>query len=177
MELYTDRLYLRQLNAGDWAFFRDLHADPLVVQYVCDIPSETETREKFEARLPQWLPGSSHWLCLVIVNRHSGISIGVTGLKRVPDENATAEVGYLLCAEHHGKGYGVESLQRVMTYARDTLRLNLLTAVVTDGNTASCHLLEKCGFLFQQRNTNAYQINGRMFDDLVYQHQIAEPSN
>ncbi|MCS3418107.1 RimJ/RimL family protein N-acetyltransferase [Pseudomonas sp. BIGb0450] len=168
MELYTERLYMRQLEAGDWDFFLALHTDPSVIQYVCDVPSETETREKFETRLPRWLPGASHWLCLVVFDRHSGCAVGVTGLKRVPDEHATAEVGYLFLSGHHGKGYGFESLQRLMTYGRETLGLNALMAVVTEGNAASCRLLEKCGFLFEQRHCDAYQINGQLFDDLIY---------
>jgi hypothetical protein len=55
MELYTEQLYMRQLEAGDWGFFLALHTEPAAIQYVYDAPSETETREKFESRLPQWL--------------------------------------------------------------------------------------------------------------------------
>jgi RimJ/RimL family protein N-acetyltransferase len=174
MELYTERLYMRQLEAGDWDLFLALHTDPSVIQYVCDAPCETETREKFESRLPQWLPGASHWLCLVVFDRHSGCAVGVTGLKLATDEEATAEVGYLFLAGHQGKGYGFESLQQLVNYARETLGLNTLTAVVTEGNAASCRLLEKCGFLFEQRHCDAYHINGQLLDDLLYRHRISE---
>ncbi|MGB0338205.1 GNAT family N-acetyltransferase [Pseudomonas sp.] len=173
MELYTERLYLRQLEAGDWDLFLALHTDPTVIQYVCDAPSETETRERFESRLPHWLPGSRHWLCLVVFDRQSGCAVGVTGLKLEPDEQATAEVGYLFLSGQHGKGYGFESLQRVMDYAHDILGLKVLKAVVTEGNAASCRLLEKCGFVFERREGDAYQINGQVFDDLIYRHRMA----
>nr|WP_256670796.1 GNAT family N-acetyltransferase [Pseudomonas sp. AN3A02] len=70
-------------------------------------------------------------------------AVGVTGLKPVPDEEVTAEVGYLFLSGQQGKGYGFESMQRVMDYAHDAIGLKVLNAVVADGNAASCRLLEK----------------------------------
>ena len=40
MELHTERLYLRQLEAGDWDLFLTLHTDPSVIQYVCIGPAK-----------------------------------------------------------------------------------------------------------------------------------------
>ena len=93
----------------------------------------------------------------------------------MPGERTTAEVGYLFLGGHQGKGYGFASLQRLMRYAHETLGLNVLKAVVTEGNAAFCHLLEKCGFLCEQRHYDAYQINGQLFDDLIYRHRMTGP--
>lgn len=174
MVLHSERLYMRQITTGDWPLFLALHADQRVIQYVCDAPTESQTREKFESRLPQWLPSSTHWLCLVMFDIHIRRPVGVTGLKLTSSTSSTAEVGYLLLAQYQGKGYGSESLQTVMTYARDVLGLLALKGVVTDGNSASCHVLEKCGFVLEQRQSDACCINGQLFDDLIYWCRIGE---
>ena len=44
---------------------------------------------------------------------------------------------------------------------------------MTHGNIASCKVLEKCGFVFERRVPQAYQIGDRWFDDLIYRYQIS----
>ena len=171
MELRSERLHMRHITLDDWPLFLALHTDQLVTQYVCETQSESQTREKFESRLPQWLPGSVHWLCLVMLDIHTEYAIGVTGLKLESPSGLIAEVGYMLLTKHQGKGYGSESLRTVMSYARDVLGLRALKGVVTEGNIASCRVLEKCGFVLEQRQSNAFRIHGQLFDDLVYWHR------
>jgi len=102
---------------------------------------------------------------------HTEDAIGVTGLKLESPSGLIAEVGYMLLTKHQGKGYGSESLRTVMSYARDVLGLRALKGVVTEGNIASCRVLEKCGFVLEQRQSNAFRIHGQLFDDLVYWHR------
>jgi RimJ/RimL family protein N-acetyltransferase len=175
MELYSERLYMRQITDNDWPLFLALHVDPQVIRYVCDAPTKSHTREKFEARLPQWMPNSAHWLCLVIFDIQTHNPLGVTGLKLEFSNSSSAEVGYLLLQQYQGRGYGSESLQAVMTFARDVLGLRALKGVVTEGNHASCRMLEKCGFVLEQRQPRAYCINGQLFDDLIYWWRTAKP--
>ncbi|UNM22858.1 GNAT family N-acetyltransferase [Pseudomonas sp. ArH3a] len=175
LELFSDRLHMRQLSSTDWALFLQLHTDPKVIEYVCDHPAEHSLREKFACRLPEWTPDSDHWLCLVICERHSGQPVGVTGLKMTRNgaDAPGAEVGYLLLSQQHGKGYGVESLNSVIAYADESLRLTALQATVTAGNIASCRVLEKCGFSLESRVPNAVRINDQVFEDLIYTRSIA----
>ncbi|MGY4494402.1 GNAT family N-acetyltransferase [Pseudomonas sp. TE3610] len=173
MELRSDRVYMRQITVDDWPLFLALHTDQRVTRYVCEIQTQSQAREKFESRLPQWLPGSVHWLCLVMFNIQTGDALGVTGLKVMSPTELVAEVGYMLLTQHQGKGYGSESLRTVMSYAFDTLGMGTLKAVVTEGNLASCRVLEKCGFRLAQRHSNAFNIRGQLFDDLVYYHRVS----
>lgn len=173
MELRSDRVYMRQITVGDWPLFLALHTDRRVTRYVCDVQTQSQARIKFESRLPQWLPGCAHWLCLVMFDTHTGEALGVTGLKVVSPTDLIAEVGYMLLTQHQGKGYGSESLRTVMSYAFDTLGMCALKAVVTEGNLASCRVLEKCGFRLEQRSPNAFNIHGQLFDDLVYWHRTS----
>jgi RimJ/RimL family protein N-acetyltransferase len=56
-------------------------------------------------------PKSEAWLCLVLCEKASGKSIGVTGFFM---DKGIAEVGYLLLPEFHGKQCGTESLKALL---------------------------------------------------------------
>ncbi|MFA7894851.1 GNAT family N-acetyltransferase [Pseudomonas putida] len=166
VELDSERLRLRQIQAADWELFLELHTNPSIIRYVCDPLTEADIHDRFESRLPVWLSDSDHWMCLVVTDCSSGQPTGVTGLRRLSPEEA--EVGYLFLPTHQGKGYAGESLNVLIAYARDVMKLSRLKAVVTDGNLPSCRVLEKCGFVLEQRVEQAFQLNQQVFDDLVY---------
>lgn len=165
LALNTERLYLRTLVDTDWPLFLRLHREPQTMQYVFGEIGEEMIRKGFDHRLPAWTPQSDHWLCLVVIDTLSGQELGVSGFRIMSPGHA--EVGCLLLPEHQGKGYGTESRLAIIDYAA-AIGLDSLESTVTDGNIASCKVLEKCGFSFEQRVPQAYQIGDQWFDDLIY---------
>ncbi|MDR9750411.1 GNAT family N-acetyltransferase [Pseudomonas sp. SZMC_28357] len=165
LALHTERLSLRTMVEADWPLFLRLHSEPQTMQYVFGEIAEEQIRKGFEHRLPAWSPQSDHWLCLVVSDTASGVELGVSGFRIMSPGHA--EVGCLLLPEHQGKGFGTESRLAIIDYARE-IGLDSLESTVTDGNIASCKVLEKCGFQFQRREPNAYQIGEQWFDDLIY---------
>ncbi|PHN42769.1 GNAT family N-acetyltransferase [Pseudomonas amygdali] len=165
LKLHTERLYLRTLFASDWPLFLRLHSEPQTMQYVFGEIEEAQVRKGFDHRLPVWTPESDHWLCLVVVAKQSGVELGVSGFRIMSPGHA--EVGCLLLPEHQGKGFGTESRRAIIDYAA-AIGLDSLESTVTDGNIASCKVLEKCGFSFERRVPHAYQIGDQWFDDLKY---------
>ena len=113
--LQTSRLLCRPLTENDWTFFLTLQQNPDVMRFVADARTEEEIRTAFDSRLPEWFPGSPHWLCLLLCDKTSGAPLGVTGY--IQESNECAEVGFLLAPEAQGKGYGAESLHAVCEYA------------------------------------------------------------
>ncbi|MCF5706396.1 GNAT family N-acetyltransferase [Pseudomonas syringae] len=169
LELNTERLYLRTLVEADWPLFLRLHREPQTMRYVFGEIGEEMIRKGFDHRLPAWSPQSDHWLCLVVIDRQSGQDLGVSGFRIMSPGHA--EVGCLLLPECQGKGYGTESRQAIIDYAT-AIGLDSLESTVTDGNVASCRVLEKCGFTFERRVPQAYQIGDQWFDDLIYGLQL-----
>ena len=55
---------------------------------------------------------------------------------------------------HRNKGYGQAAMQQVIAYARHTLHLHQLYAVVGEGNVASEALFRKVGFVSQTTLTD-----------------------
>ncbi len=94
LELNTERLYLRTMVVDDWPLFLRLHSEPQTMQYVFGEIEEEQIRKGFNHRLPEWGPESEHWLCLVVIDRHSGVELGVSGFRIMSPRHA--EVGYCL---------------------------------------------------------------------------------
>ncbi|RON51601.1 GNAT family N-acetyltransferase [Pseudomonas frederiksbergensis] len=165
LALHTERLYLRTMVEADWPLFLRLHSEPQTMQFVFGEIAEDQIRKGFDHRLPAWTPQSDHWLCLVVIDKETGQELGVSGFRILSPGHA--EVGTLLLPEFQGKGYGTQARQAIIDYAA-AIGLESLESTVTDGNIASCKVLEKCGFVFDRRVPQAYQIGDRWFDDLIY---------
>jgi len=103
----------------------------------------------------------------------TGADIGVTGFVL---KEGVAEVGYLLLPEFSNKGYATESLKGVINKAAKEYDILRYQAVVTEGNSASERVLQKCGFSLNRVEKQAYSIGGTLFDDHIYILNIADCS-
>lgn len=172
----ADPLVLRSLTEADWPLFLQLHRNDQVLQYVADALTEEQIRQRFEERLQPWQAGDLHWLCLVIVETASGVEVGVCGFHGIEadaDAPLRAEVGYLLLPDFFGKGYATLALKATLEYGT-SLGITEWQAVVTEGNTASCRVLEKCGFSLFERQHNGYQIGDKFVADLIFKKTAAQ---
>ncbi|WP_367989918.1 GNAT family N-acetyltransferase [Vibrio sp. NTOU-M3] len=172
IRIETSRLIMQQISENEWPLFQNLHQDEDVIRYAFDKPSVQEIRERFESRLPEWKWGSTHWLCLVIKDKNSKECIGITGLVISEKFGHTVEVGYLLKKAFHGQGYGTESLVGLIEHTQENYPVSEINAIVTDGNLPSCKLLEKAGFVLVERESDAYQIGNKLYDDLIYRYAV-----
>jgi RimJ/RimL family protein N-acetyltransferase len=172
-ELLTPRLRLRQITTTDWPLFLRLHQDNDIIRYVFDEPPVNEIKAKFNILQSPWQARHRQWLCLIVECINTGQSFGTMAFLITNPERTKAEFGYMFLPEHFGNGYATESLLAAMRYA-SSLGLQSLQATVTDGNTGSCRVLEKCGFTLAQRVAQAYKINNQLYDDLIYVYSATE---
>ncbi|WP_416413995.1 GNAT family N-acetyltransferase [Pantoea sp. App145] len=166
LQLTTPRLICAQIEQQDWAFFHRLLVSPEVQFYVADVKPEEEIRAAFAARLPVWSTQSSHWLCLVVRERETGVRLGVTGYIR--QDNDCAEVGFLFAPEAQGNGYARESLQVVCDFAFGAGGIKRLVATVTAGNLPSRRLLEKTGFVLEKEIPESYWLRNTWHSDWLF---------
>lgn len=162
--LKTKRLLLEPLAEVHQNAFTALMKDPEVVRWCFDLPTEAEIQEQFSARLSTQGEPAGGWLSFAVLCRKSGDFLGIIGY-RLPD----AEVGFLFRRENHGRGIATESLKALQGYAHST-GLEKLRARVTDGNTASSRVLEKCGFSFVRSIGTGVRIAGVTYDDLLFEY-------
>lgn len=77
--------------------------------------------------------------------KETGELIGDIGIS---DEGNGAEIGYVICREHRGKGYACELVGAMQRYACNVFGTLTMYGRVVKGNDASARVLEKSGFIF-----------------------------
>ena len=143
--LTTKRLALCRFTLDDAAFIVDLLNDPEWLRYIGDrgVRTVDDAREYLEKG-----PMASYaahgfgrdrvWLW------ETSVPIGMRGLLRresLPD----VDVGFAFLPEYRAQGIAFEAASATMGYARDTLGLDRILAIVTPGNAGSIRVLQKLG--------------------------------
>jgi len=149
VELRTDRLTLRAWQPEDRMGFRELNADPRVMEFFPSILSAHES-DAVADRIEQMLheQGWGLWAVEVV-----GVArfIGLIGLNRA---DATlgypvVEVGWRLAAAHWGRGYATEGARAALRYGFHELELDDIVAMTSVGNTRSRRVMSKLGMVHQ----------------------------
>jgi ribosomal-protein-alanine N-acetyltransferase len=148
--LETKRLRLRHLSpVTDAGFVLELLNEPSFIRYIGDKGTrnlDDARRYIVEGPLKSY---QEHGFGLYLVELKSGTPIGICGIiKRntLPD----ADIGFAFLPAYWNQGYAFESAAAIMTYARNTLRMDRILAITTHDNEPSAKLLEKIGLRFDR---------------------------
>ncbi|MBA3664656.1 MAG: GNAT family N-acetyltransferase [Bacteroidetes bacterium] len=167
-ELSTARLILKRITSAD-------------LQELFAIRSNKETM-RFIPRPIAKVPADAQTVIDMIdtaINNNEGINwglypkdtnklIGVLGYVRINKGNARAEVGYVLNADFHRKGYTEEALNEILNYGFTTLNFNCIEAVINPENTPSVRLIEKLNFIKEGRFRDFTFHNEEFSDAFIY---------
>lgn len=146
----TPRLSLRWLTEGDAAFMLALVNDPDWLQYIGDRGVRTldDAREYLrKGAIDMYARLGFGLFCVEL--KSSGEPIGLCGLiKR--DTLQDVDIGFAFLPAFRRGGYAYEAAAATMRYARDTLGMRRVVAIVSPENARSIGLLEKLGFRYEQ---------------------------
>jgi ribosomal-protein-alanine N-acetyltransferase len=81
--------------------------------------------------------------------------LGSICLWKISREDATAEIGYELLPENHGKGIMQEVIPRVIQFAFEEMKLQTIEAELSPRNLKSVRLLEKNNFQLAEENPDS----------------------
>ena len=93
-------------------------------------------------------------------------AVGLLDLFDFIPEHNRAELGIALLRKHRGKGYGTRAIAELIQYARDTMHLHQLVAVVAESNLPSRKLMSDAGF------TKVTVLNDWLFTSEGYKNAI-----
>lgn len=146
----TPRLILRRLEERDAEFVFTLVNDSAWLQFIGDKGVRTLDDARAYLRNGPLDMYAKHGHGLYCVEtKVDGGAIGMCGLiKR--DTLPDVDLGYAFLPQARGGGYAFEAASATMTYARETLDLQRILAIVSPGNARSIALLEKLGFRFEK---------------------------
>ena len=146
----TPRLVLRRLEERDAEFVFTLVNDSAWLQFIGDKGVRTLDDARAYLRNGPIDMYAKHGHGLYCVEtKADGEAIGMCGLiKR--DTLPDVDLGYAFLPQARGGGYAYEAASATMTYARETLNIQRVLAIVSPGNKGSIALLEKLGFRFDK---------------------------
>ena len=146
----TERLNLREVTERDAPFILEILNDPDFMRFVAD--RGVRTLEDARRYVAERFVGSyrregfGFWL---VEPKDSGTPAGICGLIR-RDTLPGIDVGYAFLPPFRARGYASEAAGAVVRYARETLGLERLYAIVNPDNSASVRVLEKLGMRFER---------------------------
>jgi RimJ/RimL family protein N-acetyltransferase len=146
--LETQRLTLTAPTSTDFADIAAMWGDPIVVRHIGGVPfSEEDCWARLLKYVGHWhLMGFGTW----IVREKNGDFVGEVGLfdlhRMIEPKLELPEVGWVLAARAHGKGFATEAVQRALAWGEQQLGVRTFSAIIDVGNTASLRVASKCGF-------------------------------
>ncbi|MDH6135713.1 RimJ/RimL family protein N-acetyltransferase [Kitasatospora sp. MAA4] len=143
----TERLVLRESEAGDRAAFIELLASPEVNTYL----GGPQPRDELERTVPE-LPGRRPGLFVVDLD---GAMIGQIMLTRRAEDVGRAagrtELGYLFLPQAWGCGYAAEACAAALDWFADALPREPVVLATQTANDRSLRLAAKLGFTEVER--------------------------
>ena len=153
----TERLYLRQWQASDFATFADMNADPEVMQYFPKLL--TPRVSDIIANKCQQLIADNGWglwaVSLKVDEENSGDFIGFVGLNDTHANMSFApavEIAWRLSKEHWGQGYATEAARASLNFAFTELGLEEVVSFTAVINKRSQLIMQRIGMTDTQDN-------------------------
>lgn len=141
----TARLRAEYLRSEHLPELRRMHADPQVMRHLGGVFTEEKTQAYLARGLAHW---AEHQLGVWIVYERDGTEpIGRAVLRHLYlDGHGEIETGYAFYEPYWGRGFATEITRECLAIGFRELGCTSIVAVTTPLNTASQHVLKKCGF-------------------------------
>ncbi|MGL1889463.1 MAG: GNAT family N-acetyltransferase [Reichenbachiella sp.] len=170
IKLPTERLNLRLITWSDLSAIHILHSLPETDKYnTLGIPKNIlETKSIIEG----WISESNHTesksFTFAIEEIISEKFIGLIALKVGDKKFKNGEVWYKLHSDYWGKGFGTESLNSVINFGFEKLKLHRIEAGCAVTNIGSIKILEKVGMTREGRKRQVLPLASGWSDNFEY---------
>ena len=146
----TERLTLRLIKKADAPFLHQLMNTKKWYAFIGDrgINSIADAQAYIEAKMSPVL-SEKGFINHIMIHTETQQVVGTCSLHDRPGVDGI-DIGYALLPEFEGKGFATEGAMAMIKLAFETLGQQRVSAITTDANLKSCHLLEKLGFAFNQ---------------------------
>lgn len=146
MRFLTDRLILRTLTEFDSYEVLGIRSHPVINQFLHrDSPKNTFEALDFILNIQRKSAnGEIFFLGIALQNKPE--LIGTICLWNFSGDRKTAELGYELLPEYHGKGIMSEAVTFILNYGFEDLKASKIEAFTNKNNLNSIQLLQKFNF-------------------------------
>lgn len=165
----TERLLLREVSVADAPDMHVLRTDERIMLFLNRGPDKSleETITKIK-QIQQLQENNDALLWGITLKGNPATIIGTAGYWHIRPEHYRAEIGYILHPEHWKKGYMKETLQEVISYGFEIMKLHSIDANINPDNRPSAAVLESCGFIKEAYHKENYYYDGVFYDSVIY---------
>ena len=171
--LKGERVFLRLPVASDYREWADLRGrsraflEPWEPRWTPDELERTAWRDRLSRYREDYARGAA--VSFFIFDNATERLMGGITLGNIRHGVAqSGHIGYWIGEPYAGKGYMLEALNLLVTFAFDTLRLHRIEAACIPSNTRSVRVLEKAGFQREGLLRSYLRINGSWQDHYLY---------
>jgi ribosomal-protein-alanine N-acetyltransferase len=166
VSLRSSIVYLDDMNDFDaiiiHRWFKESIPERLTCRPIAEF-SEVEVISRFRDR-----KDSENLRDFAVRRTDDGALLGRVTYFDLNPRNRTAEIGFLVAPEYRRKGYSYEALRLLLKYLFEEMGLNKVTAQTGEFNQASIALLKKLGFKRDGTLRQHHELEGKMYDDLLF---------
>ena len=148
----TKRLLISKFNIKDAPFFLKLANAPNSLKYIGDknLKSVEDAEKYLTNKTIKSYDDFDFGFYKLELKEDNNKPIGTCGLAK-RDELEFADIGFAFLPQYEGKGFGYEASIEIMKLAKETYKLNKITAITVSYNKNSIKLLEKLGLTFEKK--------------------------
>ena len=149
----TERLYLRQWRASDFAIFAEMNADLDVMKYFPK-PLSPKVSDAIANKCSQ-LINDKGWGFWAVSLKETDSFIGMVGLNKAHADMPfapTVEIAWRLHKDYWGQGYATEAARASLNFAFDTLGFDEVVAFTAVINEHSQLIMQRIGMSNTQEN-------------------------
>jgi len=167
-EFESRRLRFRKIILDDAKEIFLIRSNDDVMRYM-DVPRHysVSDSEKLLQSIEESLKNENgiNW---AIIEKDSNAFIGYIGFIRIFSEHCRAEIGYALKPEYWGKGYMYETINRLVKFGFEEIKLHSIEANVNPMNERSKKVLERVGFKKEAYFRENYLFDNKFLDSTIY---------
>ena len=167
----TERLYLRQWRASDFAPFAEMNANPEVMEYFPKLL--TTSMSNTIAKKCQSLINDNGWGFWAVSLKETDIFIGMVGLNNANADmpfSPAVEIAWRLHNDYWGQGYATEAARASLDFAFVELEIEEVVAFTAVINKRSQLVMERLGMTNTQEDFfhPMLESNHRLAEHVLY---------
>lgn len=171
IQLTTSRLLIRDHRSDDLSAYHDLLSNSTVMfRHVGTSRDLAESKKRLQESIEQIDCRQREKYFFCIEDRATGNFIGEIGyaVTKFTSFGKCAGVGYFINDKYWGLGYTTEALREVVRFAFEENDVYRFEAGCLKENTASEHVLLKCGFIKEAELKEYQWHDGQLKDRLLF---------
>jgi RimJ/RimL family protein N-acetyltransferase len=169
MLITTERLVLRDFTAADEPAMYAIRRDPRFLEFYDPELGTPAATQRLHALFLEWQHEQprARWQ-LAITLAGDDRPIGSAGIRRKPEHDFEADIGYELHVDHWGHGYATEAARALVAHGFEELGLARISSWCITENVRSARVLEKLGMRLEGRLRANERFRERWWDSSLY---------